>query len=219
MANIQDSHQTAEAKVNSQGRIIIPNKPLPIDSRTFWNIDKHDPSGFAWKLYSFYVQKAIDQNSPQPWATDLFCARRLRRDKKTVINARQALEAAKVIKLIRKRRSNYIRVHYMTDRIKGPSVNMSTKNIPEELMGTYMVFDFYTVWFESIKFYKNFSRFQRDVHARLGYQVDKEDIVYKMEKAWDKINETGYPIVKVNNELSFYGYVLRCVVNKFKDGN
>lgn len=194
-------------------------KEFPLTFKTYWNILIADPSGSALALYLFYVQKAIDQNSPQPWAIDSYCARRLRWHIRTVAKFRQVLQSCRAIELVRKRRANYIRVHFMTDRITGPSINLQTDKIPAHLMGTYLVFDYYTAWVNNIKHYKNFSRFEKEVAKRLGVNPDGQDICNRLEQVWDKICVEGWAIVKVDNELSFHAYMAQSVANKFKEGN
>ncbi len=194
-------------------------KEFPVTFRTYWNIQIADPSGKALALYLFYVQKAIDQNSPQPFANDAYCARRLRWHIRTVAKYREVLEKCGAVKHIKKRRKNYIRVNYMVGKITGPSINLNTDNIAEALMGTYIVFDYYTVWINNIKSFKRFTRFEKQVAKRLGYAPHEQDIADRLERAWDKICSEGWAIVKVNNELSFEQYLAESVANKFKEGN
>jgi hypothetical protein len=199
----------------------VLEKEFPATFQTYWNITAADNSGKALQLYLFYVQCAIDQNSSQPWAIDSFCARRLRWHIKTVAKFREILENMEkpVIKHFKKRRANYVRVHYMTERITGSSVNLQTDKIPPAFMGTYVVFDYYTVWMNNIRFHKNFPRFQKDVAKKLGYVPVDQDICNRLEQVWDKICVEGWAIVRVDSELSFHGYMSTSVANKFKERN
>jgi hypothetical protein len=197
----------------------LENDPKPglITSETFWRINSVDKTGIAITLYLFYAQKAIDQNSPQPLATDQYCADSLNRSLSTIRRARKKLEQVGVIEPVRKRTFTYIRINYLPFRIEGPSHNLSAENIPQSLMGTYVVFDYFTTWHNRIL--NNPLPFIRKVNKSANRNFQADDILTALYEIIDsKIEMKGYGIEKVENELAYFHYLVEAVKNKLLDG-
>lgn len=196
-------------------------KNISLTSASLWNIQRVDNSGKALTLYCFFIQKALDQNSPQPWATDKFCARILRWNVKTVIKARKCLEEAKVIEIVKKRSGSrnfqYVRVNYLPFTLSGPYRSLSIEKIPGPQLSTYHCFDFYAVWFEKILYngLPSFKRLLGNKYQDIPVMMDKE-IIQHLETIWDRTNGTGYLLGEIDTELRFHFYLAAAVYNEVK---
>ena len=167
-------------------------------------------------LYMFYVQKCIEQNTTQPLSTDAYCATRLGCNIKSVRKSRKVLQDLGLVELIsknsRKGKIYYTRVNFLPFRIEGPSVNLSADRIPSELMGTYVVYDFYSVWYNRIL--DNPEPFKNAIRRKMGI-VSHDRTMELLNNVWERINTKGYAIERVDNEISFFHYMASSVINSY----
>lgn len=187
--------------------------PISVTSQTYWNIVNNGSPG-ALTLYLFYTQKAIDQNTIQPWAKDSFCARRLKVNTSTITRWRKELQDLGMIEHIRKMYSGknyfYVKVNYLAVTIHGQAHHMSD-NMSGEECNSYMALDYYAKWLES---FRESTKFIKDVSQELKDSPDLETIAGAVDEVWNRINEKGYGISEVDTELRFYYYIVTGVANQ-----
>jgi len=186
-----------------------------LTTATFLNIGSHDNSGRILHLYCFYAMKAADRDEGQPYCNDEWTATQLSWDVKTVRKARKKLMEANVIRVIRKGRKRYIQVQYLPFIVSNKKHrSLSIENIPPSVMSTTGVFDYYAKWYDTIQ--GNPNRFVNTVCKQTGQRILEGTILKYLKGTYDKICRTGYGIEKVNNELSFFLYLVSSVINKVK---
>lgn len=208
MASAKVIHILPEIKQDEDG-------PGFVTAATFHNIRSYDSGGRAWMLYSFYAAQALQRNEGQPYCNDEWTAGALKWNAKTVRQVRKTLITAGVIKMIRKGRKNYIRLHYLPFKVgKGKHRSMGTENILATVMATTGVFDYWAKWYDAIQ--GNPTRFINAVRKEAGAKASKDKIMGHLDAVYGKVCRTGYGIEKLDNELSFFYYLAKSVARKIK---
>lgn len=193
------------------------SKPL-ITPETFHSIMEIENSGRALALYCFYAKVAGARDEGQPYCTDNWTAIQLDWNRKTVSEKRRALVKAGVIKMIRKGKHQYIQIQFLPFTVSNKNNStLSTDNLSPGVMGTVEVFSHYAKWYDRIQ--GKPTRFINTVRKQSGSNTPQDQIMQYLEGTYAKINATGYGIERVDNELSFFHYLVAGVCNKIKNLN
>jgi len=196
--------------------------PLPITEESYSVAMKEDNSGRAWALYCLYVRCCLHSDTSQPMATDEWCASKLSWNIKVVRKYRQILARCGLIIHIPKQASRYVRVNYLTVKLSNKkSFTLSESNVPDGVIGTYAMLGYFTLWYDRMIAFRwglldaRIIKRSKDHH---GYRpvsiLDREEVLSLMEDVWRLINNNGWGIMSVRNELSFFYYVLDAVIHK-----
>ena len=185
---------------------------------TFFNVKSFDTSGRCLMLYCFYVSKCADRDEGQPYCTDEWTAEQLGWNFKTVAEVRQKLITAKLIRMIRKGRKQYVQVQYLPFKVSNRKHRLlGMENIPTSVLSTTGVFDYYARWYDSIQ--GNPTRFINTVCKQVGYAVPKDKILQYLAGVYGKICRKGYGIDRIDNELSLFHYLKDSVTDKIRSND
>lgn len=193
---------------------------LPITRETYWRIHAFDPSGRAWSLYTFYALAAVRQDSSQPLATDKFCQLGLKWGSvNTVAKARLKLMKAEAVEHVHKFGYHYVKINFLTVKLKNKRVELSETTVPAGVMGSPGIFDYWEKWWERLTkgCLDEFSiRLKKEM--KLKEKPDFDEMYNLLNVVYRRMNDEGYGIYegKPDCELRFWYYLLRSVANEFK---
>lgn len=186
---------------------------------SFWTLINgrlRGDGGGAMMLWLFYAQKAVDQNSIQPWATDSFCARRLRCSINSIRTWRKTLQRLGMVehieKTIKGKKYYFVKVNHLTVTIRGKAKYWG-EAMNEGECNSYIAMDYYAKWLEAFRDSDRFIQAVVDEVARVNRKttIDPEATQEAVEKVWDRISTKGYGISEIDTEFRFFAYMVKAV--------